>query len=96
MLKVCMKGSIGGTGAPAIPGTSGILIHKPGNRPERSYLSWRTVVFLTMRDKGTSRGKSKSTESADTKPAAEGKASQPAPMTAKEKIAANQKNKRRK
>jgi hypothetical protein len=53
-----------------------------------------------MRDKGSSRGKSKSVESAEPKPAAgaEGKdtRSKPAPMTAKEKIAANQKNKRRK
>jgi hypothetical protein len=64
------------------------------------YLTWRTVVFLHMRDKGSSRGKSKGGESAETKPAAgaEGKTAQakPAPMTAKEKIAANQKNKRRK
>jgi hypothetical protein len=64
------------------------------------YLSWRTVVFLHMRDKGTSKGKSRSVESTDAKPAAgaEGKASQakPAPMTSREKIAANQKNKRRK
>lgn len=100
MLKVCMKGSIGGTGAPVIPGTSGILIMIPETGRKGGYLSWRTVVFLTMRDKGTSRGKSKSAESADTKPAAgaEGKdaRSKPAPMTAKEKIAANQKNKRRK
>jgi hypothetical protein len=52
-----------------------------------------------MRDKGTTKGKPKSVESADPKPAAgaEGKtSSKPAPMTAKEKIAANQKNKRRK
>jgi hypothetical protein len=53
-----------------------------------------------MRDKGTSRGKSKSVESADPKLAAgtEGRAapSKPAQMTSKEKIAANQKNKRRK
>ncbi len=53
-----------------------------------------------MKDKGTSKGKSRSAESADPKPTAgsEGKAAQakPAPMTAKEKIAANQKNKRRK
>jgi hypothetical protein len=53
-----------------------------------------------MRDKGTSRGKSRNVESTETKPAAgaEGKVSpaKAAPMTAKEKIAANQKNKRRK
>jgi hypothetical protein len=52
-----------------------------------------------MRDKGTTKGKPKSAESADPKPAAgaEGKdtRSKPAPLTAKEKIAANQKNKRR-
>jgi hypothetical protein len=64
------------------------------------YLFCGTVEFLTMRDKGTSRGKSKSVESADPKLAAgaEGKAapSKPAQMTSKEKIAANQKNKRRK
>jgi hypothetical protein len=53
-----------------------------------------------MRDTGTSRGKSRKPESPDAKPDAgtEGKSisSKPAPMTSKEKIAANQKNKRRK
>ena len=53
-----------------------------------------------MRDKETSRGKSRKVESTDTKTAAgaEGKVTpvKAAPMTAKEKIAANQKNKRRK
>jgi hypothetical protein len=53
-----------------------------------------------MRDKETSRGKSRKVESTESKPAAgaEGKVSpgKAAPMTSKEKIAANQKNKRRK
>jgi hypothetical protein len=53
-----------------------------------------------MRDKGTSKGKSRNMERPDTNPAAgpEGKGApaKPAPMTSKEKIAANQKNKRRK
>jgi len=53
-----------------------------------------------MRDKGTSKGKSRNVESPDTKsaPGTEGKVApaKPAPMTSKEKIAANQKNKRRK
>ena len=53
-----------------------------------------------MRDKGTSRGKSRNIETKDVNPAAgaEGKVSpaKAAPMTSKEKIAANQKNKRRK
>jgi hypothetical protein len=53
-----------------------------------------------MRDKGTPAGKSKKPESTDANPgsAPVGKASQakPVELTAKEKIAANQKNKRRK
>jgi hypothetical protein len=53
-----------------------------------------------MRDKGTPKGKSRNVESPDAKAAAgsEGKSqpAKPAPMTSKEKIAANQKNKRRK
>jgi hypothetical protein len=53
-----------------------------------------------MRDKETSRGKSRKVESIEGKPAAgaDGKVSpgKAAPMTSKEKIAANQKNKRRK
>ena len=53
-----------------------------------------------MRDKGTSKGKPRSAESADPKAVAGAEAkdakSKPAPLTAKEKIAANQKNKRRK
>jgi hypothetical protein len=53
-----------------------------------------------MRDKGTSRGKSRNVESTDAKPAAgaEGKVTpaKDAPMTSKEKIAANQMKKRRK
>jgi hypothetical protein len=53
-----------------------------------------------MRDSGTSRGKSRKAESPDVKPAAgaegKGQPAKPAPMTSKEKIAANQKNKRRK
>ena len=53
-----------------------------------------------MRDKGTPAGKSKKPESTDAKSgsAPEGKAVQakPVELTAKEKIAANQKNKRRK
>ena len=53
-----------------------------------------------MRDKGTSRGKNRNIESKDANPAtgAEGKVSpvKAAPMTSKEKIAANQKNKKRK
>jgi hypothetical protein len=52
-----------------------------------------------MRDKGSSKGKSRNVESVDTKAAGtEGKVTpvKAAPMTSKEKIAANQKNKRRK
>ncbi len=54
-----------------------------------------------MRDQGTTRGKSRKTETEDKsagKEGKEGKASgaKPAPLTAKEKIALNQKNKRRK
>jgi hypothetical protein len=53
-----------------------------------------------MRDKGTTKGKPRSAESTDPKAVAGAESkdtrSKPAPMTAKEKIAANQKNKRRK
>jgi hypothetical protein len=53
-----------------------------------------------MKDKGTPKGKSRKPESSDAKPVAgtEAKAApvKDAPMTAKQKIAANQKNKRRK
>jgi len=53
-----------------------------------------------MRDKGSSKGRSRKVESPEGTPGSEpeGKVSQgkPAPMTSKEKIAANQKNKRRK
>jgi hypothetical protein len=53
-----------------------------------------------MREKETSRGKSRKVESIEGKPAtgAPGNVStvKAAPMTSKEKIAANQKNKRRK
>ncbi len=53
-----------------------------------------------MKDKGNSKGKSKKPESSEAKPV-EGSTAKAAPardvpMTAKEKIAANQKNKRRK
>ncbi len=53
-----------------------------------------------MKDKGSSKGKSKKPESSEAKPVegADAKAVpvRDVPMTAKEKIAANQKNKRRK
>jgi hypothetical protein len=53
-----------------------------------------------MKDKGTQKGKSRKPESSEAKPVAgtDAKAvpAKDAPMTAKEKIAANQKNKRRK
>jgi len=53
-----------------------------------------------MRDSGNQKGKGKKPESTDAKTSAgtEAKAvsTKPAPMTAKEKIAANQRNKRRK
>jgi hypothetical protein len=66
---------------------------------QREYLSCPGEVFL-MRDKGTPAGKSRKPESAEGKTgsAPEGKAAQakPVEMTSKEKIAANQKNKRRK
>jgi hypothetical protein len=100
MLKVCIQGFVGGQSSPGFPGSSAISHQDPGNRLERRLFILGTVMFLLMRDKGSSRGKSKSVESAEPKPAAgaEGKdtRSKPAPMTAKEKIAANQKNKRRK
>ncbi len=53
---------------------------------------------FSMRDQGTTRGKSRKTETEDKSAGTEGKASgaKPAPLTAKEKIALNQKNKRRK
>ena len=55
---------------------------------------------FTMKDKGASKGKSRKPESSEAKPVegADAKAVplQDIPMTAKEKIAANQKNKRRK
>lgn len=53
-----------------------------------------------MRDSGNQKGKGKKPDSAETNSAtgavAGAVSSKPAPMTAKEKIAANQKNKRRK
>jgi hypothetical protein len=53
-----------------------------------------------MKDSGSQKGKGKKPESADAKsaaaPAAPAVNTKVAPMTAKEKIAANQKNKRRK
>jgi hypothetical protein len=56
--------------------------------------------LFTMKDKGSQKGKSRKPESSEAKPVA---GTDPktvpvkdAPMTAKEKIAANQKNKRRK
>jgi hypothetical protein len=53
-----------------------------------------------MRDQGTPAGKSKKPESTDAKsgsaPAGKPAQAKPAEMTSKEKIAANQKNKRRK
>ena len=56
--------------------------------------------LFTMKDKGTSKGKSRKPESSEAKPVegADAKAVpvRDVPMTAKEKIAANQKNKRRK
>ena len=56
--------------------------------------------LFTMKDKGASKGKSRKPESSEAKPVegADAKAvpGRDVPMTAKEKIAANQKNKRRK
>ena len=56
--------------------------------------------LFTMKDKGSSKGKSRKPESSEAKPVegADAKAvpARDVPMTAKEKIAANQKNKRRK
>ena len=53
-----------------------------------------------MRDSGNQKGKGKKTESADAKSAPGAVtgaiSTKPAPLTAKEKIAANQRNKRRK
>jgi hypothetical protein len=53
-----------------------------------------------MKEKGTQRGKSRKVESSDTKTIAgtpeKAVPARDAPMTSKEKIAANQKNKRRK
>jgi hypothetical protein len=52
-----------------------------------------------MRDQGSQKGKGRKPDSADVKLPAEAEVkdprSKPAPLTAKEKIAANQKNKRR-
>ena len=53
-----------------------------------------------MKEKGTQKGKSRKVESGEANPAAgteaKGLPQKAAPLTAKEKIAANQKNKRRK
>jgi len=100
MLKVCIQGFVEKPRS-SRPSGQAVLHDGPVNRPdERGYLLLRAVVFHTMRDKGTSKGKPRSAESADPKAVAgaEGKdaKSKPAPLTAKEKIAANQKNKRRK
>jgi hypothetical protein len=55
---------------------------------------------FTMKDKGTQKGKSRKPESSEAKPDAGTDAKavpvRDAPLTAKQKIAANQKNKRRK
>jgi hypothetical protein len=58
------------------------------------------TVWFSMKDQANQKGKSRKTEAVDsTKPAAAGgkePGAKIAPLTAKEKIAANQKNKRRK
>jgi hypothetical protein len=55
---------------------------------------------ITMKDQANQKGKSRKTESAESKTPAAAGGKEPgakiAPMSAKEKIAANQKNKRRK